>query len=313
MKKKPDLKDEIETIRKFHPRLIDITAEAEKGGKKARAQVDKVKREQRNTFYRNLLYALVHLQFEEKVAKRIWQNIIRHKVKMGEKLGRNVRVSVAAIDYLQNIDLLGEIKILPIEDYEERTVSSITDPLTEAYTFRYYQDTIGELINRAHDENTYLSLIVFDVDFFKHYNDTHGHQMGDEVLRSVVKIMQKCVRQDDQVIRYGGEEFVIVLYNASDQRAFEIAEKVRQNIAKHRFPYQGQQPNGNLTVSGGVATYPVVANDGIGLLYCADQSMYRAKREGKNKVLICKDPIARDALVALKGREATTPRIPNPL
>ena len=267
MESKTDIKDELENLKRFSPKLIDITAEAEKGTKEAKAEVDKVKKEQKNTFYSNLLYALVHLRFEERVAKRIWQNIIKHKVEMGEKLGRNVRVCTAALDYLQGIDILGEVKIMPIEDYEQRTLSSITDRLTQAYTFGYYEEIIGGLINKAHLENVFLSLIVFDVDNFKHYNDLNGHQMGDEVLKKVVAIMKANVRRDDHVVRYGGEEFVIVLFNASDLQAYEIAEKIRKKIEETPFENEEKQPGGKLTVSGGVATYPIVANDGIGLLY----------------------------------------------
>ncbi len=133
-----------------------------------------------------------------------------------------------------------------------------------------------------------VSLIIMDIDNFKKYNDTHGHPQGDEVLRRLCKILKKTVRRTDIVARYGGEEFVIILPETDRDNALIVAEKLRQEIEKTPFPNEETQPNGKITVSVGVATYPVDANSKTNLIDVTDNALYEAKDGGRNRVVQAK-------------------------
>jgi diguanylate cyclase (GGDEF)-like protein len=128
-------------------------------------------------------------------------------------------------------------------------------------------------------------LIITDVDNFKHYNDTHGHQMGDVVLASIAAILKRSVRRGDLAARFGGEEFVVLLPKCDKPAALKIAKKLRQAVEEEEIPYQEQQPSGNLTATFGVATYPFDAENVDMLLKRADECLYQGKEAGRNVVI----------------------------
>ncbi|NPV52882.1 MAG: diguanylate cyclase [Firmicutes bacterium] len=161
---------------------------------------------------------------------------------------------------------------------------AITDPITGLHNYRYFEEHLAQEIERAQRYRRVLSLIMIDIDDFKSYNDTHGHQAGDAVLRAVARIIARSVRSTDIVARYGGEEFVVVLIETEKKNAIEVAEKIRARIASYRFPNEETQPSGILTVSVGVATYPDDARTKFDLINAADMAMYRSKKEGRNRV-----------------------------
>jgi len=161
---------------------------------------------------------------------------------------------------------------------------SITDGLTTLYNSRYFYSRVEEEIKRADRYGHPLSILIADVDDFKHYNDTHGHPMGDNLLRDIASCLRKCMREQDLVARYGGEEFSIILPETGKEAAGQIAERIRKVLAAQPFPHQESQPGGNLTISLGVAAFPRDAGDIKGLVGQADKALYRAKEKGKNRV-----------------------------
>jgi len=136
-------------------------------------------------------------------------------------------------------------------------------------------------VSRSTKEGTELSVLFLDVDYFKLYNQRHGHSAGDRALRSVARVIGSCVRRIDMVGRYGGEEFVVVLPECGAQVALEVAERIRRGVELAEEPVDGRR----LTVSIGVATYPSDARSKEDLLDRADWSMYRAKAGGRNRVV----------------------------
>jgi diguanylate cyclase (GGDEF)-like protein len=125
---------------------------------------------------------------------------------------------------------------------------------------------------------------MIDIDYFKHYNDANGHLVGDQALKAIAILIQRGVRQSDIVARYGGEEFSAILINARREKALEIAERVRRNVAETRFPNEIAQPNRDVTVSVGVATfYPPLATV-TDLIREADHALYQAKKNGRNRI-----------------------------
>jgi diguanylate cyclase (GGDEF)-like protein len=169
--------------------------------------------------------------------------------------------------------------------YERTRQLAITDALTELYNFGYFWDRLKEERARAERYQRLLSLIMVDIDHFKHYNDHNGHLAGNEVLRRISRIISDESREVDIVARYGGEELVVLSPEANRRHAFLLAERIRQRIADALFAHRELQPGGRVTVSAGVATYPVDANSEESLVHCADQALYVAKRQGRNAVV----------------------------
>ena len=160
-----------------------------------------------------------------------------------------------------------------------------TDRLTGLANRRRLDQFLDALITVYPDNMQPFSLVMADVDNFKHYNDTQGHQMGDLVLEGIASLLAKNVRRGDLAARFGGEEFVIVLPNCEKRRAVELAEDLRKSVESAVFPHQDLQPTGNITISMGVATFPDDAVDLPSLLKRADDCLYEGKRAGKNVVI----------------------------
>jgi diguanylate cyclase (GGDEF)-like protein len=162
---------------------------------------------------------------------------------------------------------------------------AITDPLTKIYNFGFFRERLEIEIDRAKHIGDPLSLALFDIDHFKHYNDSHGHQEGNVVLVEVAQILKATGRRGDIVARYGGEEFVALLYGAKRDEAVRFAESVRHAVEEREFPGGKQQPMGRITISAGVATFPNDAAGDEGLIKAADLNLYRAKETGRNRII----------------------------
>lgn len=159
------------------------------------------------------------------------------------------------------------------------------DGLTGLLNKRAFLKKVGEKIFECEREREALSLFILDVDHFKHYNDTNGHLAGDEVLRSVGRVLKQTVRGDDIVARYGGEEFIIAMPQTDLQGAMSAAQKIRAAIEVEPFANQERQPTGNLTISGGIAVLPMDGKSATDLIGRADQGLYEAKKAGRNRVV----------------------------
>ena len=171
------------------------------------------------------------------------------------------------------------------KELEQVLIEADTDKLTGLANRRSLDEFLDALVTIFPEENKSFSLIIADVDHFKYYNDTHGHQMGDLVLVSIASILKNSIRRGDLAARFGGEEFVIILPNCSKENAVLIANKLRSAISDQNIQFQNQQPMGNLTCTFGVATYPDDADTKELLLKRADERLYDGKSRGRNKVV----------------------------
>lgn len=158
------------------------------------------------------------------------------------------------------------------------------DGLTEVYNHRFFHETLKNQIMSSKKSKYPISLILLDIDYFKHYNDLYGHQKGDEVLRKIGFILKNNVIIKDIPARYGGEEFTVILPNTSEKEAIFIAEQIRLDVERWKFEGEENQPKGNLTVSVGVSTFPDKAKSDVELIKSADDALYRAKFFNKNRV-----------------------------
>lgn len=158
------------------------------------------------------------------------------------------------------------------------------DELTGLYNHRYFQESLENKMKIADEENTSVSLLFMDIDYFKNYNDINGHQAGDLVLKEVGYILKANVKEPDVVARYGGEEFAVILPDTTEEEAIKIGEKIRSNIEETYFYGQENQPNHNVTMSIGVSSYPLRASNKHQFINTADDALYRAKSLSKNRV-----------------------------
>jgi diguanylate cyclase (GGDEF)-like protein len=158
-----------------------------------------------------------------------------------------------------------------------------TDYLTGIANRRYFYDIAGRTMERMASENNPVSLLIFDLDHFKSINDRFGHDVGDEVLSTTVKAAQGAIRPLDLFARFGGEEFVIMLFGANEENAVMVAERLRRAIAAQRLEHQGEQIRP--TVSIGVSQWD--GDESIdALIHKADKALYRAKSQGRNCVRV---------------------------
>ncbi len=157
---------------------------------------------------------------------------------------------------------------------------SITDPITHLTNHRFFQEKIRIEWDKAKNKNLPLSLIMIDVDHFKKFNDRFGHPEGDKFLALVAATLKNVTPLEASLSRYGGEEFALILPEAASPKALEVAEKLRNEILMTNFN------NYPLSISLGVATYPQHASSIDELILSADQSLYQAKRRGRNQTVV---------------------------
>lgn len=163
------------------------------------------------------------------------------------------------------------------------TTLATADGLTGTYNRNEFNRRLPSELERARRGGNSCALIMGDIDFFKPLNDTHGHQDGDEALRTVAQVLKREIRMGDQVARYGGEEFAIILPNTTSTDAWHIAERIRKAIAQQPISLS-QGHTITVTMSFGFATFPVDAESESSLIALADEALYQAKETGRNRV-----------------------------
>src|SRR5262245_28491348 len=184
----------------------------------------------------------------------------------------------------RTIALLSSVAIVSTVVLSKERMLAKTDGLTgllnKTNVYRRLRDLISE---EAHAGP--LSVFLLDIDHFKHYNDTHGHLPGDDLLKRMGALLRENSRENEVVGRYGGEEFLVVMPSTSKDVALRVAERIRGLVQSTPFEHAGEQPTGHVTILGGVATWPGDGEDVDSLLRSADSALYQAKRSGRNRVL----------------------------
>jgi two-component system, cell cycle response regulator len=188
--------------------------------------------------------------------------------------GDRIKVGPSILKFLSGAD--AEAKY-----HEEIYRMTIVDGLTQIHNKRYLFEALEKELIRARRYERDLSVLMFDIDFFKRINDQYGHLAGDHVLRELARIVQDRIRRDEVFARYGGEEFVIVLPETSLAGAVALAENLRTRVGSHAFAFQGEQIPVTISIGCALLQDDKAATD---LIQRADEKLYQAKRSGRNRV-----------------------------
>lgn len=180
--------------------------------------------------------------------------------------------------------LIGNLRNIELETQQYLENLANYDDLTGLANHRHFQEVLSFELEQACVNNANLALIMMDIDYFKFYNDTYGHQQGDEVLKEIGKILKAEIGKIGIAARYGGEEFAIILPGLTAKQAVVVADTLRSNISAHDFYGAELLPQGRLTISCGIAGYPEHADNKKELIRSADEALYKAKNSAKNKV-----------------------------
>lgn len=179
---------------------------------------------------------------------------------------------------------LNEIASLHDQLHEQ----AIRDPLTGLFNRRYMSDALEREMRRAERHQRPLGILMIEIDNFKQFNDSFGHDAGDLTLKKVAELVQVNIRADDIPCRFGGDEFILILPETALEAASQCAERLRENASVFQLEYEGK-PLSGLTLSIGVAVFPKHGETGALALRAADEAMYQAKQTGKNRVIVAKD------------------------
>lgn len=167
---------------------------------------------------------------------------------------------------------------------------SIRDPLTGLFNRRYLEESLDRELMRARRTQGHMSVLMVDIDHFKQFNDTHGHQAGDVLLKEFSEYLRSHVRAEDIACRFGGEEFIVAMPGTDKTEACARAESLRNNMSTMRVHFQGKTLPG-VSASFGIGTYPDHGEDRDSLIRSADAALYRAKQTGRNRVVVYDDPV----------------------
>jgi len=171
------------------------------------------------------------------------------------------------------------------EEYKRLSELSLTDPLTGAYNRRALDTFLKSRLSESSRHGIPVSCAMFDIDHFKNVNDSHGHHVGDIVLKDISELVRGLCRQEDALIRYGGEEYLVILFHTPRDGAEIFGERVRERVAEHNF--RSGDLEIDITISGGIASQPEddLPADPEAMIKLADQRLYTAKRNGRDQVI----------------------------
>lgn len=203
--------------------------------------------------------------------------------------------SVAEVEKIRHYGRLITHLLQAADQQQQWQNLAMIDEVSGLPNRRYLMQALDALLRRASSERFRVTVLFFDLDGFKHFNDAYGHAAGDEIVRETAQLMRKICRKDDIVARYAGDEFVVVFWDAEEPRVsgsrhptdvLMVLRRFRKALESHQFARLGPEATGRITISGGLASFPWDANSAEELIEKADRAMLEAKRAGKNRIYL---------------------------
>jgi len=226
-------------------------------------------------------------------------------VLIGQKQGKD-SYNDTDLEIFSTLSNLASLALGNINQYLLIEKMSYTDSMTELYNYRYFYKRLNEEIFRGKRFNRMLALVIFDIDNFKLFNDTYGHQAGDEVLKNMAELVTSSVRAIDIVSRYGGEEFCVIMPDTGFANCLIFIERLRKRIEGYAFLSKFVEKGYNITISIGGAVYPVDAQSADRLIYCADMALLKAKADGRNQSIMFNSAMLEDEELRKNSQQQLT-------
>ncbi|MCD6334406.1 MAG: GGDEF domain-containing protein, partial [Candidatus Latescibacteria bacterium] len=285
--KEVPMDDHVKTVLEEEVRYI-LAAYGTAGN--VRKGLDRLLENRDDAIYARMLWLMASLRMDSVGAKGLWKQVVDHREEMAEKFGRSVRLGVALHDWLlADGSFLKVAKLVDMERFDRISRSAVTDGLTGIYNASFLRKSLVYELDRVRRYGGTFSIVFYDLDDFKAFNDTHGRLAGDAALRQFGLVLARSKRSTDIPGRYGGEEFLLIFPGVDYGAALEAAERIRAIVETTDIDVGGEHLR--ITVSGGVATYPEDGDTPADLIACADRALYRAKGTGKNRIYGCREKI----------------------
>lgn len=228
--------------------------------------------------YARILFSLTQIEFLPEQAKEYWSKIIDHRSNLKKALGRDAGLRVALCDFFTNIEPKFKNPIfLEVGVLLQKEKAAFVDDMTGLFNRRFFNQALQKAVEMTKRSDIPFSLLIIDVNSFKEYNDLFGHKIGDRILSDIAETLKLNARAIDYLVRYGGDEFALILPETDKETSIQVAHRHKEAVDKRSFYGEGMLSKGNLSISLGLATYPVDAYDGLDLFRKADEALYQAK------------------------------------
>jgi len=241
--------------------------------------LDDMKKKRGIMFFSDVLFLITHQYFTAELAEDTWKHILSHKDNLSAKLGRNVKLVVAAIDYLSNSTMdMKNVTLITEDDVSSIIKFSQHDNLTGLFNHAHFYQSLEMQLRYYLRYGTSVALMMIDIDNFKPFNDKYGHQKGDSILALMGAFLMETTRGVDICCRYGGDEFAVILPLSGTNSASLLASRIQERISSLSNRYK-------ISLSIGIASCGKDTNTTTLLVKKADDALYQAKRNGKNQVV----------------------------
>ena len=244
-----------------------------------------------NKVYSDMLYLLTHSEFEPDEAREYWYSILEHRQELSRRLEREISFQVAVCDYFTHIQpKLQGLVLVEVNLLVQKERASLLDPFTGLYNRRFFERMLAKEVEQSRRHDQPFCLVALHVDNLEKYYQIHGRRHGDNALSDLAKTIVRTARSNDLVIRYGEEDFVMILSQIDADQGAIAAGRHCEAVSGQHFLGQENLPGGNLTVSIGLTAYPRDAGAGPALAERAFMAMNQAREEGGGRVRVWSKP-----------------------
>jgi diguanylate cyclase (GGDEF)-like protein len=239
--------------------------------------LDNLDRVPRGQFLQRFFKTIAQLDLSETVSSEYWDQILERRRQLADMLGKPISLKAAMVDVLASSSYLRVPILMEYDDLRKLQINAATDPLTELYNRRLFEEHFEKELNRALRYNQHLALVILDLHRFKEVNDRFGHPQGDLFLRTAAATLRKSLRTSDYAFRIGGDEFALLLVHSDSEQASTLAQRIRANFGAAVQSMQASVASVGLGMDYGIAVFPEDGDQKDVLVRIADERLYKMK------------------------------------